>query len=80
MFNIACKVMVMNITIRDARSRNSVLVFGFLSKLKNGPTIIRTRPSIEEIKNLGKRNAFSQKSGILYLVRLKFYIVYFNMK
>lgn len=54
----------MNITARNVSSKNTILVFGFLSKLKNGPTIIKTRPSMEEIKNLGKRNAFSQKSGI----------------
>jgi hypothetical protein len=43
----------------------TTLVFGFLSKLKNGPMIINIRPSIDEMKNLGKRKAFSQKSGIV---------------
>ena len=54
----------MNVTVKMIHRKKTTLVFGLRSRLKNGPIMINTRPSIEEIKNLGKRNAFSQKSGI----------------
>jgi hypothetical protein len=41
-----------------------MLVLGVLSKLKNGPMIIKIRPNRDEMKNLGNRKVFSQKSGI----------------
>jgi len=41
------------------------VVFGLLSKLKNGPIIVKINPNVEEIKNLGNRNTLSQKSDIL---------------
>jgi hypothetical protein len=41
------------------------VVCGRRNKFKNGPTIVNTRPNIAEIKNLGNRNTFSQKSGII---------------
>ena len=41
------------------------VVFGLLSKLKNGPIIVKINPTVEEIKNLGNRNTLSQKSDIL---------------
>ena len=49
----------------------NTVVCGRWSRLKNGPTIININPSVEEIKNLGKRNMFSQKSDIkLSLIKL----------
>jgi hypothetical protein len=41
------------------------VVFGRLSKFKNGPSIVSRSPITLEIKNLGNRSTFSQKSGIL---------------
>jgi hypothetical protein len=76
MSNIACKVRYTNIEMESVNTKKTRLVFGFLSKLKNGPIIIKIRPNIEEIKNRGKRNAFSQKSGILYFVFYSITILY----
>ena len=39
-------------------------VCGLLSKLKNGPTIVKINPNIDEMKNLGNRRILSQKSDI----------------
>jgi hypothetical protein len=64
-FNIAFKVILVNPVSKIVINIKTRLVFGFLSKLKNGPMIINIRPSIEEMKNLGKRKVFSQKSGIV---------------
>ena len=51
-----------------SRSTNIIIkipaVFGLLSKLKNGPIIVKINPNVDEMKNLGNRNVFSQKSGI----------------
>lgn len=41
------------------------VVFGRLSKFRNGPKMVSSKPITLETKNLGKRNTFSQKSGIL---------------
>jgi hypothetical protein len=41
------------------------VVFGRLSKFKNGPKIVSRRPITLDTKNLGNRSTFSQKSGIL---------------
>jgi len=42
----------------------NIVVCGRWSRLKNGPTKVNISPSVEEIKNLGKRSIFSQKSDI----------------
>ena len=39
-------------------------VCGLLSRLKNGPIIVNTKPKVEDIKNLGKRKILSQKSDM----------------
>jgi hypothetical protein len=50
-----------------------ILVFGCRSKFRNGPIIVSISPITEDIKNLGNRNTFSQKSGIIILyLRLVF--------
>lgn len=41
------------------------VVCGRRNKFKKGPIIVNTRPNIADIKNLGNRNTFSQKSGIV---------------
>jgi hypothetical protein len=40
------------------------VVLGSLNRLKKGPNIVSTNPSIDEMKNLGNLKRFSQKSGI----------------
>jgi hypothetical protein len=42
-----------------------IVVCGRLNRFKKGPIIVKTRPSEADIKNLGNRITFSQKSGIL---------------
>ena len=46
-------------------------VFGLLSKLKNGPIIVKINPSVEEMKNLGNLSILSQKSDILSSCKTK---------
>jgi hypothetical protein len=41
------------------------VVCGRRNKFKKGPIIVKTRPNIADIKNLGNRSTFSQKSGII---------------
>jgi hypothetical protein len=41
------------------------VVFGLLSRLKNGPIIVKINPKVDEMKNLGNLNILSQKSDIL---------------
>lgn len=44
-----------------------ILVFGCFSKFRNGPIIVSINPITEDMKNLGNRKTFSQKSGIIVL-------------
>jgi len=44
---------------------NNIVVCGRFSKFKKGPMIVKTRPSIDEMKNLGNLIIFSQKFGIV---------------
>ena len=69
-FNIAFKVKEIKIKLLNVINIKSKVVCGRRSKFKNGPIIIKTSPSIEEIKNLGHRNTFSQNSGILLIFRI----------
>ena len=41
------------------------VVFGLLSRLKNGPIIVKINPKVDEMKNLGNLSILSQKSDIL---------------
>ena len=63
-FNIAFKVKEIKIKLLKVTNTKSIAVCGRRNKFKKGPTIIKISPSIEEIKNLGNRNTFSQNSGI----------------
>lgn len=63
--NIDFKVRNKNTVMKRRTSIKTIVVFGLLSKLKNGPIIVKINPSVEEIKNLGNRNTLSQKSDIL---------------
>mgnify|MGYP006999487993 CR=1 FL=1 len=42
-----------------------IVVCGRRNRFKNGPIIVNTRPNIADIKNLGNRKTFSQKSGMV---------------
>jgi hypothetical protein len=64
-FSIDLKVKNRNIIAEVIISIKIAVVFGLLSKLKNGPIIVKINPNVEEIKNLGNRNTLSQKSDIL---------------
>lgn len=52
-----------------SRSTNIIIkipaVFGLLSKLKNGPIIVKINPNVDEMKNLGNLSILSQKSDII---------------
>ena len=63
-FNIAFNVR--NKKVTDIKMIDNKIndVCGLLSKLKNGPIIVKIRPKVEDIKNLGNRNMLSQKSDI----------------
>jgi hypothetical protein len=64
-FSIDLKVKNRNIIAEVIISIKIAVVFGLLSKLKNGPIIVKINPNVDEIKNLGNRNTLSQKSDIL---------------
>ena len=66
-FNVRDKKLLI-ITIINIKN---TVVCGRCSKLKNGPIIVNINPSVEEIKNLGKRSMLSQKSDIkLFLLHI----------
>ena len=71
-FNISRSVKNKKVTKVIISTNKITVVFGFLSKLKNGPTIVNSNPNVEDIKNLGNRNILSQKSdiNISYVYRL----------
>lgn len=64
-FSIDLKVKNRNVIAEVIINIKIAVVFGLLSKLKNGPIIVKINPNVEEIKNLGNRNTLSQKSDIL---------------
>jgi hypothetical protein len=63
-FNIAFNVRNKKITVIKTIDNRINDVCGLLSRLKNGPIIVNTKPNVEEIKNLGNRRILSQKSDI----------------
>lgn len=63
--NISFKVSVKKLTLISDIITKITVLFGRLSKFRNGPNIVSSRPITLDTKNLGKRNTFSQKSGIL---------------
>jgi hypothetical protein len=63
--SIAFKVNEMNRIILTITTTKSIVVCGRRNKFKNGPIIVNIRPIVADIKNLGNRITFSQKSGIL---------------
>jgi len=64
--NIAPNVIPRKVMLNTVARIRIQVVLGFRSKLKKGPNIISTNPSIEEMKNLGNLKRFSQKSGMEY--------------
>ncbi len=67
-FNIAFKVREIKMKQLTVINIKRTVVCGRRSKFKNGPTIMKMRPIIDDIKNLGNRNTFSQNSGILFVL------------
>lgn len=64
-FSIALKVKNKNASRNTTVITKINVVFGLLSRLKNGPIIVRINPKVDEMKNLGNLNTLSQKSDIL---------------
>lgn len=67
-FSIAFKVKEIKIRLLNVIITNINVVCGRRNKFKKGPIIIKTSPNIEDIKNLGNRNTFSQNSGIVLIL------------
>jgi hypothetical protein len=74
-FSIDLKVKNRNIIIEMIINIKIAVVFGLLSKLKNGPMIVKINPNVDEIKNLGNRNTLSQKSDILNNYKAVHYLI-----
>ena len=64
-FNIAFSVSNMNMHKNTINIIKMIVFFGLLSRLKNGPIMVRINPNVEDMKNRGNRNRFSQKSDII---------------
>jgi len=64
-FNIAFSVSHRNVTKNMINTIKIIVFFGLLSRLKNGPIMVRINPNVEDMKNRGNRNRFSQKSDII---------------
>ncbi len=64
-FSIDLKVKNKNVSRNITAITKINVVFGLLSRLKNGPIIVRINPKVDEMKNLGNLNILSQKSDIL---------------
>lgn len=60
-FNVKIKNAIINITNASSKAD----VWGRLSRLKSGPIMVKIRPKVDEIKNLGNLSIFSQKLGML---------------
>lgn len=72
--SINFKVIVKKLIPRIETIIKITVVFGRLSKFKNGPNIVSIKPITLETKNLGKRNTLSQKSSIFNIHFLYFRI------
>lgn len=64
-FNIAFSVSSMNVHREIINITKITVFFGLLSRLKNGPMIVKINPNVEDMKNRGNRNRLSQKSDII---------------
>ncbi len=65
-FNIAFSVRSRNVHKNIISSIRIIVFFGLLSRLKNGPIMVKINPSVEEMKNRGNRKRLSQKSDIIF--------------
>jgi hypothetical protein len=63
-FNIAFSVSNMNVHKKMTNIIKMIVFFGLLSRLKNGPIMVKINPKVEDMKNRGNRSRFSQKSDI----------------
>ena len=64
-FSIDLKVRDKNVSRNNIAITKTTVVLGLLSRLKNGPIIVKINPRVDEMKNLGNVNVLSQKSDIL---------------
>lgn len=64
-FNIAFSVSSMNVHREITNIIKIIVFFGLLSRLKNGPIMVKINPNVEDMKNRGNRSRFSQKSDII---------------
>ena len=64
-FSIDLKVRDKNVSRNNIATTKTTVVLGLLSRLKNGPIIVKINPRVDEMKNLGNLNILSQKSDIL---------------
>lgn len=64
-FSIDLKVRDKNVSRNNIAITKTTVVLGLLSRLKNGPIIVKINPRVDEMKNLGNLNILSQKSDIL---------------
>jgi hypothetical protein len=64
-FNIAFNVSNMNVHKNTINIIKIIVFLGLLSRLKNGPMMVKTNPNVEDMKNRGNRSRFSQKSDII---------------
>lgn len=64
-FSIDLKVKPKNVSKQSITTTKITAVFGLLSRLKNGPIIVKINPKVDEMKNLGNLSILSQKSDIL---------------
>ena len=64
-FNIAFSVSSTNVHKEIINITKITVFFGLLSRLKNGPIMVKINPNVEDMKNRGNRSRFSQKSDII---------------
>jgi hypothetical protein len=64
-FNIAFNVSNMNVHKNTINIIKIIVFLGLLSRLKNGPMMVKINPNVEDMKNRGNRSRFSQKSDII---------------
>lgn len=63
--SIDLKVNHKNVSRNITVTTKTTVVLGLLSRLKNGPIIVKINPKVDEMKNLGNLSILSQKSDIL---------------
>lgn len=73
-FSMAFSVNTKNTEIDTINAHSRAAVVGRLSRLRNGPMIVKISPKVDEIKNLGNLSMFSQKLGMIFT--MYWFIIY----